>query len=304
MPALLDEIRGEQLCVSLLFDKKCCHWNEVDDQHHIDQPSTHNVPAHDILQTTMTAFKEMQCISEAEAKEIELVTRDQRQGSLWFSARRNKITASNFGRVLSLRKETPPDSLVLHIIQPKHFSTLSIQYGIDNEQLAIQKYLSHQNTHGHPNLTVSSSGFIIDTTHPFLGASPDGTVYDPIDFQRPHGYLEIKCPYSVRNQTPEEACSLPGFYCTVDQTSGYLQLKEGHSYYAQIQGQMGIGRRPWCDFVVYTTKGISVERVSFNEKYWNNQLLPKLIEFYEGCVLPEIVSPIHALGLPIRDFRL
>ena len=123
----LDEIRGEQLCVSLLFDKKCCHWNEVNDQHNVDQPSAHNVPAHDILQTTMTAFKEMLCISEAEAKEIEQVTRDQRQCSLWFSARRNKITASNFGRVLSLRRETSPDSLVVHIIQPKHFSTLSIQ---------------------------------------------------------------------------------------------------------------------------------------------------------------------------------
>ena len=107
--------------MSLLFDKKCCHWNEVDDQHHIDQRSTHNVPAHDILQTTMTAFKEMQCIREAEAKEIELVTRDQRQCSLWFSARRNKITASNFGRVLSLRKETPPDSLVLTYHTTKTF---------------------------------------------------------------------------------------------------------------------------------------------------------------------------------------
>ena len=68
--------------MSLLFDKKCCHWNEVDDQHHVDQPSTHNAPAHDVLQTTMTGFKEMQFLSEAEAKEIEQGTRDQRQCSL------------------------------------------------------------------------------------------------------------------------------------------------------------------------------------------------------------------------------
>lgn len=75
------------------------------------------------------------------------------------------------------------------------------------------------------------------------------------------------------------------------------------SYYAQVQGQMGVGGRPWCDFVVYTKKGISVERVPFNETYWNNKLLPKLIEFYDSCVLPEIVSPVHALGLPVRDLR-
>ena len=58
----------------------------------------------------------------------------------------------------------------------------------------------------------------------------------------------LKCPYSVRNQTPVEACSSAGFYCTAD-VSGYLHLKR-HSYYAQVQGQMGVGGRPWCDFVV------------------------------------------------------
>ena len=180
---------------------------------------------------------------------------------------------------------------------------MAIQYGIDNEQLALEKYVSHQNTHGHPDLTVSASGFIIDTSHPFLGASPDGAVYDPVDRQKPFGFLEIKCPYSVRNQTPVEACSSPGFYCTVDTTSGCLHLKESNLYYAQVQGQMGVGGRPWCDSVVYTKKGISVERIPFNETYWNNKLLPKLVQFYDNCVLPEIVSPVHALGLPVRDLR-
>ena len=68
-------------------------------------------------------------------------------------------------------------------------------------------------------------------------------------------------------------------------------------------GQMGVGGRPWCDFVVYTKKGISVERIPFDETYWNNTLLPKLVDFYDSCVLPEIVSPVHALGLPVRDLR-
>ena len=107
----------------------------------------------------------------------------------------------------------------------------------------------------------------------------------------------------MRNQTPVEACSSPGFYCTVDETTGCFHVKESLSYYAQVQGQMGVGGRPWCDFVVYTKKGISVERVPFNETSWNNKLLPKLIEFYDSCVLPERVSPVHALGLPVRDLR-
>ena len=165
MPALLEEIRGEHLCVSLLFDKKCRHWNTEDEQ--VTQPTEHSVPADSALQTTMSAFKESQCISEAKAREIEQGTRDQRLSLLWFSVRRYRITTSNFGRVLSLKRETPPDNLVMHILQPRHFTTLATQYGIDNEQLALEKYISHQNTHGHPDLTVSTSGSSLIHLLPF-----------------------------------------------------------------------------------------------------------------------------------------
>ena len=34
----------------------------------------------------------------------------------------------------------------------------------DNERLAVEEYVFHENTHGHSNLKVSSSGFIIDAT--------------------------------------------------------------------------------------------------------------------------------------------
>jgi len=80
----------------------------------------------------------------------------------------------------------------------------------------------------------------------------------------------------------------------------HLRLKSNHAYFAQIQGQMGIGNRPWCDFVVYTLKGLSVSRVKFDSKFWEDAL-PKLASFYDNCVAPEIVSPVHALGIPIRD---
>ena len=32
-------------------------------------------------------------------------------------------------------------------------------------------------------------------------------------------------------------------------------------------------------------------------------LLPKLCNFYDMCVGPEIVSPKHPYGLPLRDLR-
>ena len=66
---------------------------------------------------------------------------------------------------------------------------------------------------------------------------------------------------------------------------------------------MGTGARYWCDLVAYTKKGIHVERGHINEAYWNNTLLPKLIQFYDCCILLEIVSPVNCLSLPVRDLR-
>ena len=169
------------------------------------------------------------------------------------------------------------------------------------EPIAISKYVEYQKSNGHPDLTVCASGFIVSTSHPFLGASPDGAVYDPSNSLQPFGFLEIKCPYSARDMSPLEACMNSGFCCRVDSTTECVRLKESHTYFSQVQGQMAIGCRPWCDFVLYTNKGISVEKISFNESFWNDKLLPRLISFYDNCVVPEIVSPVHALGLPVRD---
>lgn len=81
----------------------------------------------------------------------------------------------------------------------------------------------------------------------------------------------------------------------------HLKLKPTHIYYSQIQGQMAITERSWCDFVIYTEKGISVERIPFDAEFWNNKLLPKLIDFFDNCLAPEIVSPVNALGIPVRN---
>ena len=107
--------------------------------------------------------------------------------------------------------------------------------------------------------------------------------------------------------TPEEACQDKQFCCAVQEDADgtkQVVLKWDHSYFAQIQDQMAIGERPWCNFVVYTTQGLSVHRVLFDSDYWENILLSKLVSFYDNCIAPEIVSPIHTLGLPLRDLSV
>ena len=62
---------------------------------------------------------------------------------------------------------------------------------------------------------------------------------------------------------------------------------------------MALGERPWCDFVIYTQKDISIERITFNQSYWEDSLT-KLVSFYDNCIAPECVSPCHSVGLSVR----
>lgn len=201
-----------------------------------------------------------------------------------------------------LSQTTPPDALVLRLLGVSTFKySEATEWGKKNEETALKQYVEHQQRGGgHAGLTVCRSGLVVCESHTFLGASPDANVYDPSE-QQPFGVVEIKCPFTCRNVTPVQACSMKNFYCTLDSTHNKLLLNHNHNYYCQIQGQMAISGRLWCDFVVYTLKGLSVERINFDSSFWENELLPKLILFYDNCVVPEIVSPIRTLGLPIRD---
>ena len=117
----------------------------------------------------------------------------------------------------------------------------------------------------------------------WLGASPDGRVYDPSSDQ-PNGLLEVKCPYTKRAQTPQEACKDAKFYCTIE--NGKLKLKHNHAYYHQVQLQLHVSNMfSWCDFRVYTTKGCLVTRISLDE----NWVRPKLEAYFEECMLKGII---------------
>lgn len=58
---------------------------------------------------------------------------------------------------------------------------------------------------------------------------------------------------------------------------------------AQIQGQMEIVDRDWCDFAVWTPEGLKVTRVLRSEEYWQ-WMLVKLAEFW-GYVQMDVPPP-------------
>ena len=67
------------------------------------------------------------------------------------------------------------------------------------------------NINGVSELTVGPCGFFVCEDYPFLGATPDSTVYDPSNLAHPFGFLEVKCPCFHKDRSPAEACAIPGF---------------------------------------------------------------------------------------------
>ena len=89
----------------------------------------------------MMCFKKTLEVVPEKAREIERETRGQRLSSAWFIACCYCLTSSLFGTILSRRPTTAPDNLVLQIIDQQSFTSKATQHGIDNEDLAVQKYV-------------------------------------------------------------------------------------------------------------------------------------------------------------------
>ena len=84
----------------------------------------------------------------------------------------------------------------------------------------------------------------------WLAASPDGLVLDCSDYDNTFGLLEIKCPARAEKISLVDLCTkrelkpLSFFLQYIDRK---FYLKTTHSYYYQVQGQLYITGRPWCD---------------------------------------------------------
>ena len=96
-----------------------------------------------------------------------------------------------------------------------------------------------------PEFAIFDAGISVHPSLPYLGASPDGKVFDP-PTENKYGLLEIKFPFSKRGDTLEQAASDPNFY--MEKHGETFCLKKDHFYYAQVQGQLAITGLLWCDF--------------------------------------------------------
>ncbi len=230
-------------------------------------------------------------LTEAQREELERKTRYQSKDPLWFEVRRNRITGSKCGRILIQKKQSV--SLLQFSLYPKPLIYLpkAIYWGKTHESKACGEYTKYMNANGHTGLSTRRSGFVVHSDKRSLGASPDAWVHDS-SCEFPDGIAEFKCPYSKADVSPSEACEDPSFYC--DFTDGKLRLKCSHSYYHQVQLQLYVcgSKAAFCDFCIYTLKGVLIERI-FPDKQWQENEAVQLDCYFIDHMLQELIYPTN-----------
>lgn len=187
----------------------------------------------------------------------------------WRMERAGKVTASVFRRIveggrrahLTLANEIIRD---LGHVRAGEFATRlddvpAVRWGREHEPQARAAYILETG-----NL-VETAPFVMHPTHPLIGASPDGFV-TPGD-----GLLEIKCPFSRKQHDVYRVSGPSGAY-------------------AQVQGQLWVTGRPWCDFVSFDPRErpelqMVTQRV-FRDEAYIAALASKVTAFADEILTP------------------
>ncbi|XP_077548147.1 uncharacterized protein LOC144160941 [Haemaphysalis longicornis] len=223
--------------------------------------------------------EDMACsLSMEEAHELEKMTRGQNT-PLWLEERKKRITASRFGDVV-LRKAAVSEKFIASFLKQGNCTTHYMKVGHDNEENAISKYKELRGVEVHP------VGLCVNPGAPFLGASPDGLVWDKTN--NDFGLVEVKTLAKAMEDglTVEEAIQkrLVPFF-----KEG--KLSERHKYFYQIQGQLGVTGLTWCDLVVDSGGDIYVERIMFDAQVWED-MFAILQRFYTTHLEPSENNPV------------
>jgi putative phage-type endonuclease len=155
---------------------------------------------------------------------------DTQRDADWYAARLGKATASRFKDAIAALKSGDPaqaqrDYLTELVVerltqQPiQRYTTAAMTWGTEQEPAARAAY---ERVTGR---IVEETGFVCHDTL-MAGCSPDGLV----DWD---GLIEIKCPFNTANHIETLLQGMP------------------EEHIPQVQGQMWITGREWCDFVSY-----------------------------------------------------
>ncbi len=236
--------------------------------------------------------------SVEERRHISQSTVGQSVNDQWFDLRVNRITASVAHRVITrmatLARDSNTDmsSVVQAVTSRTDISHLPDgSWGIQQESKARQDYVLVESLL-HQGLKVDMHGLEIFEANPFLACSPDGVVSCKCKQHRSglgnKWLIEIKCPGSFRDKSPQEVAVA---VCGVKCVDGKWVLQPQHKYHCQIMMQLGIMGLSHCDFVVHTKQGNLKVNVEFDADKFQ-EIINTLGRFGKEYLFPRLIFSI------------
>ena len=180
----------------------------------------------------------------------------------------------------------------------ENFQSVWMARGLENEAEAIAKY-QEQTNH-----LVLASGLWVNPKFPWLACSPDGLVGSD-------GLIEIKCLKIFHEHSIQTVIEqADDFKDAVKRQCFHIEgnkckLKHTHGYYYQVQMQLLVTGRRYCDFVLFSKHGpVSIERMSRDEKLisdilraltvlWMNVIAPEVFEMRVPRDLLPVILPLE-----------
>lgn len=172
----------------------------------------------------------------------------------WFAARRGRLTGSMVGAALGVAPYQTKDDCFRALVRDMHgmpsefHGNIATEYGTNMEDQARTAYELETGN------TVEPASFV--EHEDWSGASPDGYILD-------EGLVEIKCPFSKRK----------------DEKPEFASLADQPHYFAQVQVQLFVTGREWCDFYQWAPNGSRLERIKYDGA-WCNENIPRLKAFW------------------------
>lgn len=163
---------------------------------------------------------------------------------------------------------------------------LIFRWGCEHEQKARETYEAYA-AQQHQDLSVRDAGLHIDTSRPYLGASPDALLSCSCCGD---GILEIKCPHCAKDTGVLSATEKKHF-CIVN-TDGTHTLNRDHQYHYQVQAQLFVTKRKFCDFMVWSTSNFFVQRI-FPDADFFTEAVQNVEAFYRSAILSELLAKTY-----------
>lgn len=200
----------------------------------------------------------------------------EQRSEAWFKARGGRITGSAVGAILGLSPFAKPYDVMRRMVRdyyglPAEFTgNVATQWGTLHEAGAVAEYEMI-------TARVVKPAYFV-TYEDWLGASPDGYVSEK-------GLIEVKCPFGLRHE-----------FAPVK----FKMAKEQPHYYAQMQIQLFVTDREWCDFWQWVPSDNNLERVHRDQRYIDT-MLKGLRAFYNEYLIEREKLEKYANGEEIKS---